>query len=54
MTFSKDIDDKISEFFPDSKRAHLILSDLKESTETERVIRCILVLSDRDYVKMAS
>ncbi len=49
MTFKEDINKRINEFFKNSQRVIEILNVLNVEREHERIIRCILILSDGDY-----
>ncbi len=49
MKFKEDIKNRISEFFKEPNRVFEILNGLNVEREHERIIRCILILSEGDY-----
>lgn len=50
MIYSKDIEERINRYFSDSERVKKILENTTvPANELERVIRCILYLSDGEY-----
>jgi hypothetical protein len=45
----KDIEDRIVANYKDPEKVYKLLKDLKIEKERDRIIRCILILSDSDY-----
>ena len=54
MILPKDIEKHISKSFNDVQRVKSALSNLNDSSEKIRIIRCILSMSDSDYDAVSS
>jgi hypothetical protein len=54
MPYSPDIEARINSRFKDGARVRALLSQLSTQGDEERVVRCVLELSDGDYDSVAA
>lgn len=54
MNYENDIEERIEKYFKDTARVKKILGNLNVDYEYERIIRCILVLSESDFDSVES
>ena len=54
MSYASDIETRIDARFEDGARIRALLAELAMQRESERIVRCILELSDSDYDSVAA